>query len=134
MSVDHGTDPLVTPSVLASIPDVLHTLLYEACTKGKNPRQAVLISSNSLANRFIMQRWGIRPSQRKRFKNLFSLVRRHCRTLFEYYLARGQYIWSNGRSCKTWGVYKYDRVRGNLILGFVFLPVDKAFPIHRRTK
>ncbi|MCF2137293.1 MAG: hypothetical protein K9W43_08645 [Candidatus Thorarchaeota archaeon] len=121
-------EPAATPSVLAMIPDVLHTILTTAQKKSKgSEKQSLLLSSNALANRFILERWGIRPSQRKRYKNLFSSVRQHCRTLFEYYLARGQFIWSDGRQFHYWGVYKFDRIRGNLILGFVSIASDSPF-------
>lgn len=78
-----------------------------------------MISSNSLANRFILERWGIRPSQRRRFKNLFASVRKQCRSIFHHVLARGRFEWELGRERFVFGVYKFDEIRGNLILGFV---------------
>ncbi len=124
----HEQDPEITPSVLSIIPDILQSLLVDLDEKSKGgDTHSYLISSNALANRFILSRWGIRPSQRRRYKNLFSTIRRHCRILFEYYLARNQFVWSDGKSTSYWGVYKYDRIRGNLILGFVRIDSNHPF-------
>lgn len=87
----------------------------------------MLISSNSLANRFIFTRWGIRASQRKRYKNLFSKIRQQCRTYFHHLLSTGQISCTNGTDTLRFGVYKFDEVRGNLILGFVHIDDESPF-------
>ncbi len=87
----------------------------------------MLISSNSLANRFMFTRWGIRASQRKRYKNIFSKIREQCRIYFHHLLGTGQVSSTNGTDPIRFGVYKFDEVRGNLILGFVFIDDDSLF-------
>lgn len=112
-------EPKVTTSVLASIPDCLYNMLQENIQRTSERRTSILVSSNNLANRFILERWGIRSSQRRRYKNLFSVVRRQCRSLFRNYLSRGKVSWRNQEANFVFGVFKFDEVRGNLILGFV---------------
>jgi len=115
-------EPKITPSVLAAIPDVLKKYLHEVVMKqSTRKRKSMLISSNSLANRFTFTRWGIRASQRKRYKNLFSKIREQCRIYFHHLLSTGQVTSKQGKDTFRFGVYKFDVVRGNLILGFVFL-------------
>ncbi len=122
------TEPKITPSVLAAIPDVLKNHLHEVMMKqSTRKRRSLLISSNSLANRFIFTRWGIRASQRKRFKNLFSKIRGQCRTYFHHLLSTGQITSTNGKDTFRFGVYKFDEVRGNLILGFVHIDDESPF-------
>jgi hypothetical protein len=82
-------------------------------------RKSVLIASNSLANRFILEQWGIRASQRRRYKNLFASVRHRCRAVFHNYLARGRVDWIFENEEVAFRVYKFDEIRGNLILAFV---------------
>lgn len=107
------------PSVLAKVPDVLRDKLRESIIESEKNKDSTLISSNTLANSFIFERWGIRSSQRRRYRNLFSQVRRQCRSVFRNYLERG-WLEINEESKKhTFGVYKFDDKRGNLILGFV---------------
>ncbi len=121
-------EPKITPSVLAAVPDVLKSHLYEAVMKpSTRKRKSMLISSNSLANRFIFTRWGIRASQRKRYKNLFSKIRQQCRTYFHHLLSTGQITCTHGKDIFGFGVYKFDEVRGNLILGFVFINNESPF-------
>ena len=121
-------DPKITPSVLAAIPDVLKTYLHEVVMKqSTRKRKSMLISSNSLANRFMFTRWGIRASQRKRYKNLFSKIRQQCRTYFHHLLSTGQISSTNGTDTLRFGVYKFDEVRGNLILGFVHIDDESPF-------
>jgi hypothetical protein len=110
-------EPPITPSVLASIPDTLKESLVEV-SRNSTGRNSILISSNSLANRFILARWGIRPSQRRRYKNLFATVRKQCRVIFQHYLLRGRVEWKDKEGSHLYGVYKFDELRGNLILGF----------------
>jgi hypothetical protein len=106
--------PILTPSVLADIPKLLRNILIEASEESNT----VLVSSNRLANRFIFERWGIRPSQRKRYKELFSDLRRHCRILFQYLLKQERFEWETESGRKSFGAFKYDSIRGNLILNF----------------
>lgn len=121
MSSEDSTfrEPKVTTSVLASIPDCLRNMLIENMRRSADRRTSILVSSNNLANRFILERWGIRSSQRRRYKNLFSTIRRQCRTIFRNYLARGKIRWKDHCGDVSYGVFKFDEVRGNLILGFV---------------
>ncbi|MHA2004885.1 MAG: hypothetical protein ACW975_11720 [Candidatus Thorarchaeota archaeon] len=109
-----------TPSAMADLPVILKGLL-SASVGNQQRRKSVLLSSNSLANRFILEKWGIRPSQRKRNKNLFSISRKHSRRLFRRLLERGRLEWASRERELTFGVYKFDEIRGNLILGFVQL-------------
>ena len=125
-------EPEVTAEILAKIPDCLKdTLLTSSPTQG-NGRRSVLISSNNLANRFILSRWGIRPSQRRRFKNLFDTIRKHCRILFNHYLLRGRIEWIDISGKHLFGVYKFDEVRGNLILGFVVMTPESEWHLSNR--
>lgn len=112
-------EPKVTTSILANIPDCLHNMLQENVQRMKERRTSILISSNNLANRFILERWGIRSSQRRRYKNLFSTIRKQSRAIFRNYLARGNIVWKDQKDDYTFGVFQFDEVRGNLILGFV---------------
>lgn len=118
MNSDIVFEPETTPSILATIPDCLKHILERSINKS-GTRTALLVSSNSLANRFILDRWGIRPSQRKRFPNLFASIRKECRGIFQNYLVREQIGWPKGDESITFAIYKYDEIRGNLILGFV---------------
>lgn len=112
-------EPKVTTSILANIPDCLHNMLQENVQRMKERRTSILISSNNLANRFILERWGIRSSQRRRYKNLFSTIRKQSRAIFRNYLTRGNIEWKDQNGDYTFGVFQFDEVRGNLILGFV---------------
>jgi len=112
-------EPAVTTSILASIPDVLHNVLLENVERTTERRISILVSSNNLTNRFILERWGIRSSQRRRYKNLYGTIRKQCRDIFRNYLTRGKIICRVKTNAYTFGVFKFDEVRGNLILGFV---------------
>lgn len=125
-------DPEATASVLASIPDCLKDTLLNSSTSDNKGRKSVLISSNNLANRFILSRWGIRPSQRRRYKNLFTSIRKHCRIIFNHYLLRGRIEWINISGKHLFGVYKFDEVRGNLILGFVTMTPESEWTLSNR--
>ncbi len=116
-------EPIATPSILATAPDILRKALEESVQLSNMKKRSILISSNSLANRFILERWDIRPSQRRRYRNLFLTVRRQCRSLFENLIARQRIDWGNSSDRHIFGVFKFDEVRGNLILGFV--PVEE---------
>ncbi|MFW9788967.1 MAG: hypothetical protein ACFFE2_02440 [Candidatus Thorarchaeota archaeon] len=111
--------PKVTPSILASIPDCLYSMLRENVQRTTERRTSILVSSNNLANRFILERWNIRSSQRRRYKILFSAIRKQCRALFRNFLARGKLDWNTQNKEYVFAVFKFDEVRGNLILGFV---------------
>ncbi len=112
-------EPKITTSILGSIPDCLYTMLQEKMPKTTSGRISILVSSNNLANRFILERWGIRSSQRRRYKNLYSTIRKQCRVIFRHYLSRGGIGWMTQDDEFVMGVYKFDEVRGNMILGFV---------------
>lgn len=112
-------EPIVTPSILAGIPDCLRNIIRENIKRSTEKRPSILVSSNTLANRFIFERWGIRSSQRRRYKNLYSKIRQQCRAIFRNYLARGKLAWKDQRDEIVVGVFKFGEVRGNLILGFV---------------
>ncbi|MBE0526778.1 hypothetical protein E4H12_01260 [Candidatus Thorarchaeota archaeon] len=125
-------DPEATASVLASIPDCLKDTLLNSSTSDNKGRKSVLISSNNLANRFILSRWRIRPSQRRRYKNLFTSIRKHCRIIFNHYLLRGRIEWIDISGKHLFGVYKFDEVRGNLILGFVTMTPESEWTLSNR--
>jgi hypothetical protein len=112
-------EPKVTASILASIPDCLHNMLQENVQRTTERRTSILISSNNLTNRFILERWGIRSSQRRRYKNLYSTIRKQCRAIFRNYLTRGNIGWKGQNGEYSFSVFQFDEVRGNLILGFV---------------
>ena len=125
-------DPEVTPSILATIPECLRDALKEAInTRGKG-RKSVLISSNSLTNRFIFFRWGIRPSQRRRYRNLFASVRKQSRIVFQHFLLRGRVEWNDDSGRHIFGIYKFDEIRGNLILGFVAMTPESEWTLSKR--
>ena len=107
--------PELTPSIIATIPDLVKEILME--TKQHTPGR-ILLSSKGLANRFILARWGIRPSQRRRNKNLFAQVRKECRKYFRFVLSTERITYEQKGQSIDFGVYKFDEVRGNLILGF----------------
>jgi hypothetical protein len=125
-------DPEPTPSVLAAIPDCLKSTLLDSTNSELKSRKSTLISSNNLTNRFILSRWGIRPSQRRRYKNLFASIRKHCRVLFQHYLLRGNIEWIDSSGRHIFGVYKFDEVRGNLILGFVEMTPESEWTLPHR--
>jgi hypothetical protein len=125
------SEPEITPSILANVPDCLRKLLMDSAKAAKQKRKSVLISSNSLANRFILDRWGIRPSQRRRFKNLFASVRKQCRNVFQHLVAKGRIEWDFQSDAYMFGVYKFDEIRGNLILGFVEISPETEWTLPR---
>ena len=125
-------DPEPTASVLAAIPDCLKDTLLDFANSEMKSRKSTLISSNNLTNRFIMSRWGIRPSQRRRYKNLFASIRKHCRILFQHYLLRGRIEWIDSSGRHIFGIFKFDEVRGNLILGFVEMTLESEWTLSHR--
>jgi len=125
-------DPEATPSILASIPDCLKNTLLDSVDDTKRGRRSILVSSNNLTNRVIFLKWGIRPSQRRRYRNLFASIRKHCRILFQHYLLRGKIEWIDSTGRHLFGIYKFDEVRGNLILAFVIMNSDLEWTLPNR--
>ncbi|RDE16437.1 MAG: hypothetical protein C4K48_01685 [Candidatus Thorarchaeota archaeon] len=121
-------EPTLTPSIKSSISALLKETILESCSRQEGRgRRSVLISSNSLASRIVYLRWGIRPSQRRQYRNLFSEVREQCRELFRYYVNQGEVVSQKEGTEYRYGVYKFDEVRGNLILGIVYVDADSPF-------
>jgi len=121
-------EPALTPSIKSSVAVLLKETVLENCSNQEGRgRKSVLISSNGLANRFIHLQWGIRPSQRRQYKNLFSEVRELCRNLFRYYINQGEVVSEKEGTEYRYGVYKFDEIRGNLILGIVHVDADSPF-------
>jgi hypothetical protein len=125
-------EPKMTPSILATVPECLRQTLERSVSSATDRRSSILISSNSLANRFILERWDIRPSQRRRFKNLFATIRKQCRDIFKHYLALGRIEWTRKEERYVFGIFKYDEIRGNLILGFVEVPPGAEWKLPTR--
>jgi len=125
-------EPDVTPSILASVPECLRDVLKESISQKGRGRKSVLISSNNLTNRFIFSRWGIRPSQRRRYKNLFASVRKQSRVVFQHFLLRGRIEWIDDSGKNVFGIYKFDEIRGNLILGFVMITPESEWTLSNR--
>jgi len=119
MSRSKKMEPKATPSVLGLVSEVLRNRLEAFLNDSRKRKNTVMLSSNGLANRIIIERWGIRPSQRKQYSNLFSDVRRHCRKYFRHLAAGRRFCWRSSSGSYTMGVFKFDEVRGNLILRFV---------------
>jgi hypothetical protein len=122
-------EPKATSSQLANIPKTLQSFLMNSIRNKTHERKSVLVASNSLANRFILEHWGIRASQRRRYKNLFSSVRHRCRAVFHNYLARGRVDWVSENEEVVFGVYKFDEIRGNLILAFVKITSESEWKL-----
>lgn len=112
-SDDFSSDPYP-----ATISHCLKAKLKESIVKSERGRQSTLISSNKLANRFILERWGIRPSQRRRYKNLFSSIRKQARLILRQYLDSGVLELRNNSDRHKFSIYQFDDIRGNLIIGF----------------
>ncbi|MHA1638501.1 MAG: hypothetical protein ACTSUO_04515 [Candidatus Thorarchaeota archaeon] len=110
------------PSAATRLPQtIVHCLrakLQETIIDSERGKKSTLVSSNKLANRFILERWGIRPSQRRRYKNLFSKIRKQSRRILQQYLTSGRLELSSNSNKYTFGIYKFDDIRGNLIIGF----------------
>lgn len=109
-------------SVSTRLPQtIVHCLrakLQETIIDSERGKKSTLVSSNKLANRFILERWGIRPSQRRRYKNLFSKIRKQSRQILKQYLTSGRLELSSNSDKYTFGIYQFDDIRGNLIIGF----------------
>jgi hypothetical protein len=126
---DVPKEPEVSESILAKIPGCLRRILQSSSGKHKHKKKAILISSHSLGNRFIIQHWGIRPSQRKRYHALFSTIRNECYNIFQHYLERGSIIWKADGNRYVFGIYKFEEERGNLILGFRKLGPNEEYKL-----
>ena len=121
-------EPTLTPNGKSSVSVLLKEIILENCSRQEGRgRGSVLISSNSLANRIVYLNWGIRSSQRRQYRNLFSEVREQCRNLFRYYVNQGEVVGEKEGTEYRYGVYKFDEVRGNLILGIVFVDAGSPF-------
>ncbi len=115
--------------LLAAIPDILKHKLRTGILVSEKQKWSTLISSNTLANQLIFERWGIRSSQRRRYRNLFTYVRRQCRNVFRHYLKKGWLEIRDNSTKYTFSVFRYDEKRGNLILGFVKVRRDSEWTI-----
>ncbi len=93
----------------------LQDILIESGKKGKS----ILVTSNSLANQYILGQWGYRPSQRRQFKDFFNEVRKQCSEIFHQLLSETKIEWEEDQGTHFFGIHKFDEIRGNLILGFV---------------
>jgi hypothetical protein len=131
MGINSQLEPEATPSILANIPNTLHSFLMNSIKNKTRERKTVQVASNNLANRFILEQWGIRASQRRKHKNLFASVRQRCRAIFHNYLARGRVEWVSGDERIIFGVYKFDEIRGNLILAFVKITSETEWSLPR---
>jgi len=129
---DAFREPKMTPSVPVNTLECLRGMLMERAKASKLKPKSLLISTNSLSNRFIINRWGIRPSQRKRYKYLFASVRMQCRGIFRHFIAKGRIEWDFDSESYLFGVYKFDEIRGNLILGFVAVSPDAEWTLPTR--
>jgi hypothetical protein len=49
--------------------------------------------------------------------------------VFQHHLARGRLEWTTGSDRFVFGVYKFDEIRGNLILGFVEIPLEEEWTL-----
>ena len=117
-----SSEHILTPSSISNIPFLLKATLLESLNRySGNGRKNILISSNSLANKFIHSEWGIKPSQRRHYRNLFHAVRKQCRSIFQFYINRGEVLCQEIGVDYKFSVYKFDEIRGNLILGFVYI-------------
>jgi hypothetical protein len=123
-----SSEPVLTTSSISNISSLLKATLLEILSRydGKR-RKSMLLSSNSLANKFVHLQWGIRPSQRRQYRNLFLAVREQCRNIFQYYTSKGEIICQVKGAEHRFRTYKFDEVRGNLILGFVYVDTNSPF-------
>lgn len=107
-----------TTSILRGVHDLLRSVLIESVSNGN---ERLLLSSNSLANKFTLERWTIRPAQRRRYKDLFASVKKHSRTLFLYYTHLERIAWTESDTQYIFGCYEFDEIRGNIVLSFARL-------------
>lgn len=106
-------------NVLDEIPVFLEDTLVSIATSENDGQNNIILSSRTLANRFISSRWGIRSSQRRRYLNLFSSLQKHCRILFDQYLASGKLEWADNSGKHLFGVHEISGRRQKHTLGFV---------------
>ncbi|MDF1537667.1 MAG: hypothetical protein P1Q69_02050, partial [Candidatus Thorarchaeota archaeon] len=106
------------PEELANITLCLRNELRKSSQANMGKKTPILISSYSLANRFILDTWNVRPGQRQRFKKLYAAVRKHARNLFSEYLSQGRVLWTVNNLQYGFSVYKFSQNRGIIVLGF----------------
>ncbi len=126
---DRTVEPEVTPGILSKIPDHLRNMLGEmkrnhSSDYKKQGGVSVLISSNLLAGNFVYEQLGIRSSQEHEFKDLYTLVREHCRSILKEILALEKLEWETEGDQYSYDVYKFKSVKENLVLEFVETPKD----------
>ena len=103
----------------APVISTIRSTLQRTVIESHRNRRSTLISSNNLANKFIFERWGIRSSQRQRYRNLFNQVRTQSRSVMRQCLDEGKLDVIDKTDTHRFDVYKFDDIRGNLILGFI---------------
>lgn len=52
--------------------------------------------------------------------------------MFQHFLLRGRIEWTDGSEKHIFGVYKFDEIRGNLILGFVVMTPESEWTLSKR--
>jgi hypothetical protein len=52
--------------------------------------------------------------------------------VFQHFLLRGRVEWTDDSEKHTFGVYKFDEIRGNLILGFVVMKPGSEWTLSNR--
>ena len=122
-------EPEVTPEILSKIPDHLRNMLGEMKRDHDSDYKSqggvsVLITSNMLAGNFVYEQLGIHSSQAHEFKDLYALVREHCRNVLKEILALEKLEWETEGDQYSYDVYEYDSIRENLLLEFVETPND----------
>ncbi|TXT54751.1 MAG: hypothetical protein BAJATHORv1_50002 [Candidatus Thorarchaeota archaeon] len=105
--------------LLQSIQSYLVKKLKRVASSSSDEYPSAIIGSNTLADQFILENWGIRKSQRVSYRNLFQRVRLECRSIFNRYLRLGRLEIDAETRKYAFRVYKFSENRGNLILGFV---------------
>ena len=52
--------------------------------------------------------------------------------MFQHFLLRGRVEWNDDTGRNIFGVYKFDEIRGNLILGFVVMTPESEWTLSNR--
>jgi hypothetical protein len=52
--------------------------------------------------------------------------------VFQHHLLRGRVEWTDDSGRNVFGVYKFDEIRGNLILGFVAMTPESEWTLSNR--
>jgi hypothetical protein len=52
--------------------------------------------------------------------------------VFQHFLLRGRVEWTADSERYVFGVYKFDEIRGNLILGFVVMTPESEWTLSNR--